>query len=135
MVQYLGIAADEPVRIARHTKEGNLLPLVEMGWDEAYCRQWCEERGLLSPIYTTSSRGGASSVQCNQQINYDCSEEIIQTTGNLCSNGIWTVLLLSNLMVILYGIMTNDLMQKTKDLFQLIENSDGKCSMICKGLM
>lgn len=57
MVQYLGIAADEPVRIARHTKEGNLLPLVEMGWDEAYCRQWCEERGLLSPIYTTSSRG------------------------------------------------------------------------------
>lgn len=58
MVQYLGIAADEPVRIARHTKEGNSLPLVEMGWDEAYCRQWCEERGLLSPIYTTSSRGG-----------------------------------------------------------------------------
>lgn len=58
IVQYLGIAADEPIRIARHNKEGNLLPLVEMGWDEAYCRQWCEERGLLSPIYTTSSRGG-----------------------------------------------------------------------------
>lgn len=58
IVQYLGIAADEPERIARHTKPGFLLPLVEVGWDEAYCRQWCEERGLLSPIYTTATRGG-----------------------------------------------------------------------------
>lgn len=59
IVQYLGIAADEPERIERHTKPGFLLPLVEIGWDEAYCRQWCEERGLLSPIYTTATRGGA----------------------------------------------------------------------------
>ena len=57
-VQYLGIAADEPERIARHTKDGFMLPLVEIGWDEAYCRQWCEENDLLSPIYTTSTRGG-----------------------------------------------------------------------------
>lgn len=33
-------------------------PLVEAGWDESCCRQWCEENGLLSPIYTTSTRGG-----------------------------------------------------------------------------
>ena len=58
IVQYLGIAADEPERIARHTKPGFLMPLVEVGWDEAYCRQWCEERDLLSPIYTTVTRGG-----------------------------------------------------------------------------
>lgn len=58
IVQYLGIAADEPERIARHTKPGFLLPLVEAGWDEAYCRQWCEENDLLSPIYTDSARGG-----------------------------------------------------------------------------
>lgn len=58
IVQYLGIAADEPERIERHTKPGFLLPLVKIGWDEAYCRQWCEERGLLSPIYTTATRGG-----------------------------------------------------------------------------
>ena len=57
-VQYLGIAADEPERIARHTKDGFMLPLVEVGWDEAYCRQWCEENDLLSPIYTTATRGG-----------------------------------------------------------------------------
>lgn len=58
IVQYLGIAADEPERIARHTKPGFKMPLVEVGWDEAYCRKLCEENGLLSPIYTTSTRGG-----------------------------------------------------------------------------
>lgn len=35
-----------------------MLPLVMAGWDEAYCRKWCEERDLLSPIYTTATRGG-----------------------------------------------------------------------------
>lgn len=57
-VQYLGIASDEPERIIRHTKPGFALPLVETGWDEAYCRRWCEDNDLLSPIYTTASRGG-----------------------------------------------------------------------------
>lgn len=58
IVQYLGIAADEPERIERHTKPGYVLPLVDIGWDEAYCRKWCEENDLLSPIYTTAARGG-----------------------------------------------------------------------------
>ena len=58
-MQYLGIAADEPERIARHEKKrGIMLPLVMAGWDEAYCRKWCEENDLLSPIYTTATRGG-----------------------------------------------------------------------------
>lgn len=58
VVQYLGIASDEPMRIERHTKDGIVLPLVDIGWDETYCRQWCEDNDLLSPIYTTSARGG-----------------------------------------------------------------------------
>lgn len=58
IVQYLGIAADEPERIKRHTRPGVILPLVEIGWDEAYCRKWCEENDLLSPIYTNAARGG-----------------------------------------------------------------------------
>ena len=58
IVQYLGIAADEPARIQRHDKPGFKMPLVEIGWTEADCRKWCEERGLLSPIYTTATRGG-----------------------------------------------------------------------------
>ena len=58
VVQYFGIAADEPERIKKHTRHGVALPLVEAGWDEAYCRRWCEENDLLSPIYTTATRGG-----------------------------------------------------------------------------
>lgn len=58
-VQYLGIAADEPERISRYIdRPGYKLPLVELGWDEAHCREWCEDNSLLSPIYTASSRGG-----------------------------------------------------------------------------
>lgn len=56
---YIGIAADEPIRIERHKDKPNVkMPLVEIGWDEAHCRKWCEEHGLLSPIYTDSARGG-----------------------------------------------------------------------------
>lgn len=58
-IQYLGIAADEPERIERHKdKPGIVLPLVDIGWNEAYCRKWCEENDLLSPIYTNGARGG-----------------------------------------------------------------------------
>lgn len=56
-MQYLGIAADEPNRFHNLT-ETKKSPLVETGWDEAYCRRWCEENDLLSPIYTTATRGG-----------------------------------------------------------------------------
>lgn len=58
-MQYIGIAADEPERIERHIKKpGVRLPLVEAGWTEAMCREWCADNGLLSPIYTTAERDG-----------------------------------------------------------------------------
>lgn len=56
-IQYLGIAADEPNRFGSLSAT-RLSPLVEAGWTEADCRQWCEGNGLLSPIYTTATRGG-----------------------------------------------------------------------------
>ena len=56
-IQYNGIAADEPNRFHNLT-DTKKSPLVEAGWDEAYCREWCEKNGLLSPIYTTATRGG-----------------------------------------------------------------------------
>ena len=56
-IQYLGIAIDEPNRFG-NLSELKKSPLVEAGWDEAYCRRWCEENDLLSPIYTTATRGG-----------------------------------------------------------------------------
>lgn len=56
-IQYIGIAADEPNRF-HSLSDTKKSPLVEVGWDEAYCRQKCEENDLLSPIYTTATRGG-----------------------------------------------------------------------------
>lgn len=56
-VQYIGIAADEPNRF-HNLSATKKSPLVEAGWDEAYCRRWCKENDLLSPIYTTATRGG-----------------------------------------------------------------------------
>lgn len=54
---YLGFASDEPKRIhtLSSTKQS---PLVALGWTEAVCYTWCEENDLLSPIYTTATRGG-----------------------------------------------------------------------------
>ena len=57
VIQYIGIAADEPNRFHNLTDKKKS-PLVEAGWDEAQCRRWCEENDLLSPIYTTATRGG-----------------------------------------------------------------------------
>lgn len=56
-VNYIGIAADEPNRF-NQLSEKTVSPLVLAGWDEHKCRKWCEENDLLSPIYTTSTRGG-----------------------------------------------------------------------------
>lgn len=56
-VSYVGIAANEPNRF--HTlSDSKKSPLVEAGWTEADGRRWCEENDLLSPIYTTATRGG-----------------------------------------------------------------------------
>ena len=56
-IQYIGIAADEPGRF--HTlAETKLSPLVAAGWTQAMCRKWDEDNDLLSPTYTTATRGG-----------------------------------------------------------------------------
>ena len=66
-ISYIGIAADEPNRFHNLT-ETKKSSLVEAGWDEAYCRKWCEENDLLSPIYTTATRGGCWFCH-NQSVN------------------------------------------------------------------
>lgn len=56
-VEYIGIAADEPNRFHNlHDKKRS--PLVEAGWTESMCRDWCQQNDLLSPTYTTATRGG-----------------------------------------------------------------------------
>ena len=54
--KYIGIAVDEPKRIKSHPMK--IYPLVDYGITEQWCRDWCEENGLLSPLYADSTRGG-----------------------------------------------------------------------------
>ena len=57
-VYYIGIALDEPKRLARLNGETEMSPLAMIGWTEADCMQWCIENDLRSPLYDMSNRGG-----------------------------------------------------------------------------
>lgn len=46
VVDYVGIAADEPTRFEKAKQEGKCLPLVEWGMTEADCLQFCHDRGF-----------------------------------------------------------------------------------------
>lgn len=53
IVHYIGIAADEPKRIAKHMpKKDKVLPLVQIGWDEDLCGLEAKYMDMLSPTYT-----------------------------------------------------------------------------------
>lgn len=55
--EYVGIAADEPKRLAR--LNGNKVSLLaKYGLTEADAKAKCKEYGLLSPIYSISKRNG-----------------------------------------------------------------------------
>lgn len=59
IVHYIGIAADEPIRIAKHIgKENKILPLVQIGWDEDLCALEAQYMGMLSPTYEDGTRDG-----------------------------------------------------------------------------
>ena len=56
-VQYIGIAKDEPERLAR--LGGNQVSLLEKyDYTEADAKQLCQRAGLLSPVYDFTDRGG-----------------------------------------------------------------------------
>ena len=57
IVQYVGIAKDEPKRLAR--LKGNQVSLLDKyGYTEAMAMEICKKYGLLSPIYENGTRGG-----------------------------------------------------------------------------
>lgn len=78
VTQYIGIAADEPKRLARlrsrndkPCKTCKVSLLAKYGYTEAMARELCERRGLLSPIYKTDTRGGCWFCP-NARISYFC---------------------------------------------------------------
>lgn len=59
VMQYIGIAVDEPARLDRVVKSKNQISLLEKyRYTEQMAKEKCAEYGLLSPIYNFSSRGG-----------------------------------------------------------------------------
>lgn len=96
IVQYIGIALDESKRLQR--LGGNKISLLaKYGYTEEMARAKCEQYGLLSPIYSFTSRGGCWFCP-NQSIGQFCDlrrrhpelwEELrkLSTTPNLCSYG------------------------------------------------
>lgn len=57
-MQYVGIAADEYERLNRLDGVTRISPLATIGWTEAEAKRWCAKNDLLSPIYTSATRGG-----------------------------------------------------------------------------
>ncbi len=58
IMQYLGIAADEPKRLARLEGTNKISLLAKYGHTEKMAFELCEKYGLLSPIYDFAPRGG-----------------------------------------------------------------------------
>ena len=58
VIQYVGIAYDEPKRYERLNHNTHIAPLYDLKITEEEALQICKEHNLLSPIYETSFRGG-----------------------------------------------------------------------------
>lgn len=83
-IWYLGIALDEPNRFGNLT-DLKRSPLVEAGWTENECFNWCLANDLLSPIYSSSARGGC----------WFCHNQSVQQLRLLRQNypELWTLML------------------------------------------
>lgn len=58
VVQYIGIAADEPKRLKRIDGTRKVSLLAKYNYTEQMARELCERYDLLSPVYSFTSRGG-----------------------------------------------------------------------------
>ena len=58
IIQYVGIAYDEPKRYERLNHDTHIAPLYDLQITEQQALEICKQHDLLSPIYETSFRGG-----------------------------------------------------------------------------
>lgn len=100
IVQYVGIAIDEPKRLARLKREGKITQfslLAKYGYTEEMAKQKCIEYGLLSPIYKEGNRGGCwfcPNVRIKDLAKFKLAHpdlwdelKMLSKTPNLCSYG------------------------------------------------
>lgn len=96
IVQYVGIARDEPKRLAR-LKNNQVSLLAKYSITEKIAYKMCERAGLLSPIYENGTRGGCwfcMNAKLPQYISIrrnhpEMWEDLraLSLTPNLCSYG------------------------------------------------
>ena len=58
IIQYIGIAIDEPKRLDRLKNTNKISLLAKYGYTEKMAFDLCNEYGLISPVYNISSRQG-----------------------------------------------------------------------------
>jgi hypothetical protein len=61
IVQYVGIAIDEPIRLARLKGTNKVSLLQKYGYTELMAMDKCKEYNLVSPLYSMGYRGGGVS--------------------------------------------------------------------------
>lgn len=72
MVEYVGIAIDEPKRLARlHGKKNKISLLEQYNVTEQMAKEMCERENLLSPIYKTQKRNGCWFCMNQRQKNFE----------------------------------------------------------------
>ena len=96
IVQYVGIAKDEPKRLSR-LKSNQVSLLDRYGYTESMAMNKCKDYGLVSPIYENGSRGGCwfcmnASIQLYSLLRMKHPElwgelRELSKTPNLCSYG------------------------------------------------
>lgn len=58
IIQYVGIASDEPIRLKRLEGTNKISLLDKYGYTEAMAMAKCKEYGLVNPCYSMDIRGG-----------------------------------------------------------------------------
>ena len=84
-VQYIGIAADEPKRLAR-LKPGQISLLDKYHVAEPEARSMCAAEGLLSPLMTSLNAGVVGFARTHQSANCGISTDTTPNSGSFCLN-------------------------------------------------
>lgn len=84
-VQYIGIAADEPKRLAR-LKPGQISLLDKYHVAEPEARSMCAAEELLSPLYDFTKRGVVGFARTRQSANCGISTDTTPNSGSFCLN-------------------------------------------------
>ena len=84
-VQYIGIAADEPKRLAR-LKPGQISLLDKYHVAEPEARSMCAAEGLLSPLYDFTNAGVVGFARTHQSANCGISTDTTPNSGSFCLN-------------------------------------------------